>query len=137
MRMRTKKKNRKRIGTSLVLLAAALLPLLPSAAAAKKKPAPDTYAVISGSVFEENSYALPDADVTLVAEVPSGARAAKAEKMQAISSPRGEFVFHVPPGPMHYTVKVAAKGYQSAQKSVAVEGQERVEVTFQLARESK
>jgi hypothetical protein len=143
--MKTKKKKRKKIGTSLVqstslmliaslvLLAAALLP---AAAAAKKKPALDVYAVISGSVFQESGFALPDADITLVAESPSGA-SGKAEKMEAVSDARGEFVVRVPPGPAHYTVVVAAKGYQSLRKSVAVEGQERVEVTFQLDRESK
>jgi hypothetical protein len=135
-----KKKSTKRIGTrpgpgiSLVLLVAALLPV---ASSAKKKPALDTYAVISGSIFQESGYALPDADVTLLAEPPSGEKPGKAEKMQAVSDARGEFIFRVPPGPMHYTIVVAAKGYQTLRKSVAVEGQERVEVTFQLERESK
>jgi hypothetical protein len=136
--MRKKKKRKKRIGTSLVLLIAALLPV---AAAAKKKPALDTFAVISGSVFQESGYALPDAAATLVAEPPSGGAAGgapvKAQKMEAVSDARGEFIFRVPPGPMHYSIVVAAKGYQTMRKSVAVEGEERVEVTFQLERESK
>ena len=138
--MRTKKKRKKRIGTSLMgsslvlLVAAALLPL---AAAAKKKPALDTYATVSGSVFQEAGYALPDAAVTLVAEPASGGAPVKAQKMEAVSDSRGEFIFRVPPGPMNYAVVVAAKGYQSLRKSVTVEGQERVEVTFQLERESK
>ena len=138
-----KKKRKKRIGTSLiggsligtgvVLLLAAFVPV----AAAKKKPALDTYAVISGSVFQESGYALPDAAVTLVAEPASGGAAVKEQKMEAVSDARGEFIFRVPPGPMNYAIVVAAKGYQSLRKSVAVEGQERVEVTFQLERESK
>jgi hypothetical protein len=132
--MRKKKKSLKRIGTSLLLVFAALLPV---AAAAKKKPALDVYAVVSGSVFQESGYALPDADVTLVVESPSGASTAKSDKQQTVSDDRGEFIFRIPPGPAHYTVIVAAKGYQSSRKSVAVEGQERVEVTFQLDRESK
>jgi hypothetical protein len=133
-RMRMKNKRKKRIGISLVLLAAALLPV---ASAAKKKPALDTYAVISGSVFQESGYALADAAVTLVAEPASGGAAVKAQKMEAVSDARGEFLFRVPPGPMNYAIVVAAKGYRSLRKSVTVEGQERVEVTFQLERESK
>ncbi len=134
-----KKKRKKRIGTSLIgtsvlLLLAAFVPV---AAAAKKKPALDTYAVISGSVFQESGYALADAAVTLVAEPASGGAAVKEQKMEAVSDARGEFIFRVPPGPMNYAIVVAAKGYQSLRKSVAVEGQERVEVTFQLERESK
>jgi hypothetical protein len=128
------KKRKKRIGTSLLLLVAAWLPV---AAAAKKKPALDTYATVSGSVFQESGYALPEAAITLVAEPASGGAPAKAQKMEAVSDARGEFIFHVPPGPTNYTVVVAAKGYQSMRKSVTVEGQERVEVTFQLERESK
>jgi hypothetical protein len=122
------------IGISVVLLAAALLPVV---AAAKKKPALDTYAVISGSVFQESGYALPDAAVTLVAEPASGDSGVKPQKMEAVSDARGEFIFRVPSGPMHYAIVVAAKGYQSLRKSATVEGQERVEVTFQLDRESK
>ena len=57
--------------------------------------------------------------------------------MEAVSDARGEFVFRVPPGPTHYTVTVHAKGYQSQRKTVSVQDQERVEVTFQLERESK
>jgi hypothetical protein len=111
--------------------------LVPIAAAAKKKPALDTYAMISGSVFQDSGYALPDADVTLVAEPSSGGAAVKAQKMEAASDARGEFIFRVPPGPMNYAIAVSAKGYKSLKKSVTVDGQERVEVTFQLDRESK
>jgi hypothetical protein len=128
------KRRKKRIGTSLLLLVATLLP---AAAAAKKKPALDTYAMISGSVFQESGYALPEAAITLIAEPPSGGAPVKAQKMEAVSDARGEFIFRVPPGPTNYAIVVAAKGYQSMRKSVMVEGQERVEVTFQLERESK
>jgi hypothetical protein len=38
---------------------------------------------------------------------------------------------------MNYDIVVAAKGYQSVRKSVSVEGQERLEVSFQLEREPK
>jgi len=128
--MKRKRNRKKRIGTSLALLLAAFLPL---AAAPKKKPALDTYAIVSGSVFQESGYALPDAHVILTAE----GQPDKPKKMETTSSDRGEFVFRVPPGPMHYTVTVEAKGYQSQRKTVSVEDQERVEVTFQLERESK
>jgi hypothetical protein len=128
------KKRKKRIGTSLLLLVATLLP---GAAAAKKKPEPDTYAMISGSVFQESGYALPEAAITLIAQPASGSTAAKAQKLEAVSDARGEFIVRVPPGPANYTIVVAAKGYQIMRKSVMVEGLERVEVTFQLERESK
>jgi hypothetical protein len=138
MRMKTKRKPRKRSGTRdvrrvlLGLLLSAVLPLLPLKAAPKKKPALDTYAIVSGSVFDGRGYALPDANVTLVSDAQP-----KTKPLEAVSDARGEFVFRVPPGPAHYTVTVAAKGYRGESKSVSVQDQERVEVTFQLDQESK
>jgi hypothetical protein len=128
--MKTKKRKKKRIGISLILAAAVLVPL---AAYPKKKAALESYAVISGNVFNESAFALPDATATLTADPAP----AKPEKMEAVSDSRGEFVFRVPPTAMRYTIVVAAKGYKSMQKSVSVEGEERLEVTFQLERESK
>ncbi|MGP0070419.1 MAG: carboxypeptidase-like regulatory domain-containing protein [Bryobacteraceae bacterium] len=149
--MKRKRKPRKRIGTSRALLAcllaAVLLPaaFLPIQAAPKKKPALDTYALISVSVFDDGGYALAGANVTLVPEVESGSSSdssldktkAKSKPLEAVSGDRGEFVFRVPPGPKRYVVTADAKGYQSQRKTVAVEDQERVEVTLQLERQSK
>ena len=134
---------RKRIGISGILLPALLLAALPSlVAAGKKKPALDTYAILSGSVFNDSGYALPDAEVTVAPEAQPGVsprqgHSDKIKPLEAASDARGEFVLRVPPGPAHYIVTVAAKGYQSQRKNVSVEDQERVEVTFQLERESK
>jgi hypothetical protein len=46
-------------------------------------------------------------------------------------------VFRVPASAMHYTLKVAAKSFQTQEKSVTVASEERVDVTFQLQPESK
>ncbi len=133
MRMKKKRKPRKRTGTSLRLVGALLLvALLTLGAAPKKKPVLETYALISGSVFNDSGYALPDADVTIAPEAQN-----KTKPLEAVSDARGEFVVRVPPGPANYIVAVHAKGYQSQRKSVPVNDQERVEVTFQLDRESK
>jgi hypothetical protein len=136
--MKKKRKPKKRIGTSLLFFSALLLIAFLPSAAAKKKPSLDTYAIVSGTVFDGNGYALPDANLTLAPESETGpAHGDKTKPMETVSSARGEFAFRVPPGPMRYSVAVAAKGYQSQQKSVSVQDQERVEVTFQLDRESK
>jgi hypothetical protein len=131
---------RKRIGTSWTLVPALLLAafLLPVAGAnplpgIKKKPALDTYATLSGSVFSDSGYALPDADISVVPQ----SQPDKVKPMQAVSDARGEFVFRVPPGPAQYSITISAKGYKRQSKSVSVEDQERVEVTFQLEPESK
>ena len=133
--MRKKRKRKKRIGISLALLLAAFLPL--AAAPKKKPPLPDTYVIVSGSVFQDTGYALPGADVTLALDTQSASAPDKMKPIQLVSDARGEFVVRVPPGPRSYTVAVRAKGFQSQQKSISVNDQERVEVTFQLERESK
>lgn len=137
--MRKKRKPKKRIGTSALVPVLLLAAVLPLASASKKKAGSDTYAVVSGSVFDSSGYALPDADVTLAPEnaASSVTGAPKAKPLQAVSDARGEFIFRVPPGPAHYVLTVAAKGRQSRQKTVSVENQERIEVTFQLEAESK
>jgi Carboxypeptidase regulatory-like domain len=137
---RTKRRRspKKRIGISRwALPALLLLSFLPLRAAPKKKPALDTYAVLSGSVFTDGGYALPGADVTVAPEVPGDGSPKKTKPVEMVSDARGEFVVRVPPGPMHYLVNVSAKGYQSQQKTVGVQDQERVEVTFQLEPQSK
>ncbi len=122
-----------KIGTKPVLAAVLLLAFcLALRAASKKKPADDTYAIVSGTVFDPSGYALPDANAKLTFEAP-----AKTKPLEAVSSSRGEFVFRVPPGPAHYTVMVSAKGFESQSKTVEVQDQERVEVTFQLDKQSK
>jgi len=129
-----KRKPRKRTGTSLGLLLTLLVAAFPPLAAApKKKPVLDTYAVVSVSVFDDSGYALTGAEVILAPDV----QPTKANTIEMVSGARGEAVVRVPPGPMHYNATVHAKGFQSQRKTVSVEDQERVEVTFQLERESK
>jgi len=130
--------RKKRTGIRAALLTGLVLAgLLSPALAAKKKPAQDTPAIVSGSVFDDRGYALADANVTLAPEDEAGAVKGKEKPREAVSDARGEFVFHVPAGPARYTVSVAARGHRSQQKSIMLEDQERVEVTFQLEPLSK
>jgi hypothetical protein len=134
MRMRRKKK-RKKIGISLALLLIALssAPILGQ----KKKAAPATYGVVAGSVFRESGYSLPDAQITLLQDPQAGSSPAKAKKLESVSDARGEFSFHVPPAPMRYIVRVKARGYESQEKPVDFQGEERIDLTFQMEPESK
>ena len=134
MKTRKKRKRKKRIGINLLL---SLIAILPQAQAAKKTSAPESYAVVSGTVFREPGFALPNATVTLTADPPSDAPATKIKKLQSISNSRGEFVFRVPPANMRYTVRAAFRGYHPEEKSVQVEGEARMEVTLSLHEESK
>ena len=136
MRKKTKKrrKRKKRIGISLLLLLIAA-PL--AAEAGKKTVEPESYALISGTVFRDPGFALPNAAVTLTPIPPPQTPPAKVKKMQTVCNARGEFVFRVAPASMRYTVQAAAKGYHPEEKSVDVEGEARIEVTLSLHKESK
>jgi len=134
MRTRRKKRSRKRIGTSLILFLAAVL--FPAWAAGSK--AAQSYALVAGTVFQQSGYALPGAAVTLAPDPQPGVRLPKGlKKTHTTSNSRGEFVFRVPAGPMHYTLKAEANGFLSQEKSVEIQGEERADVAFQMQPRSK
>jgi hypothetical protein len=133
MRMKMKRRRKKRTGISLLLLATAFL--LP--AEADKKKALEPYALLEGTVFRETGFSLPNAEIVVIPDPPPGTPPAKIKKMQAVSDAHGEFAFRLPTASMRYTVKVSAKGYRSEEKSVTVQGEDRVDVNFQLHEDSK
>jgi hypothetical protein len=118
-------------------LAAAVLACILPVQAARKKSLQETYSLIAGTVFSAKGYALPDADVVLAPDPQPDSVPLKLKKLQAVSDSRGEFAFRVPPGAMHYVISASAKGYRAAQKTVVLQGDDRVDVTFQLDPESK
>ena len=64
--------------------------------------------------------------------------AVKVKKMQTISDARGEFVFRVPTGPMRYIDHgVPPRATEANGNPHGPEGEEHIEVTFQLEPESK
>lgn len=87
----------------------------------------DEYALIYGTVFRPTGHAMPGAEVVLQSD---GGKALKTK-----SSARGEFTFRVPAKPLRYTVTVKAAGFKTESKSVSVQADERVDVTFLLENE--
>ena len=97
---------------------------------APKEPEPD--AVIAGTVFRDPGFAQPGASVVLAL------KSAPAKKLQqAITSPRGEFAFHVPAGPNTYLVTATLKGFETAREEIEIQGQEQINATLLLVAESK
>lgn len=134
--MKRKKRNGTRTMRTLSLAAILLASVLP-VQASKKKGTLETYALIVGTVFSASGYALPDANVTLTPDPQPDSAPLKIKKLQVVSDSRGEFAFRVPPGAMHYIVGASAKGYRAAQKPVIVQGEDRVDISFQLDPEAK
>jgi Carboxypeptidase regulatory-like domain len=116
----------------LILLLCAL-----GADAGSKKKVPEVYAVVGGTVFRDPGLALPEVQVTLTPDPEPGQPASIIKKLTAISDRRGEFAFRVPVTAMRYTIRAVAKGYGPQQKSVSVEGEQRVDATLTLQPESK
>ena len=129
--MRKKNKKKRTNGSDILLV---LLCLALPAAGGHKKNQAEPYAVIAGTVFRDPGFALPGAEVTLT---PDSSSDVKIKKMKAISNTRGEFGFHVPAISMRYTLKASAKGFHPEEKPVAIQSDERIDVTFSLASESK
>jgi hypothetical protein len=109
---------------------------LPAAEKPRKQKPVESYALVAGTVFREPGFALPGAEVILTAAPDAPSNGPRVKKQKAATDGRGEFAFRVPPEGMKYVVMVSAKGMKNQEKTVSVQGEERVEVTFMLAPES-
>lgn len=131
------KKRMTRSGSSALLILLVGCIGAEAAGAAKKKAGVEPYAVVGGTVFRDPGLAFPDAQVTLTPDPAPGQPASPIKKLSAISDRRGEFAFRVPVTAMRYTIRASAKGYTPQQRTVSVEGEQRVDATFTLEPESK
>lgn len=93
---------------------------------------PEPYAIVTGTVFRDPGFAQPGASVIL-----SLKSAPKKKLQEQISSPRGEFSFHVPAHPNTYLLTASLKGFQTVQKEVEIQGEEQINATLLLIPESK
>lgn len=132
--MKTPMKRTKatRTGNKVVAVAAAIALFAPLGFSAKKeKRAPEAFAVIAGTVYRPPGFALPGVSV-VVAPEQTEAGSIKLKKSEAVTDARGEFTVRVPPVPAKWRVDVNMKGYRPEQKSVSVEGEQRVDLSFVL-----
>ena len=126
----------RRIGSSLAILLA--LSFAPASRGEKKRQqSTETYGLVGGTVFRESGFSLPGATVVIAPDPQPGQTAVKIHSPKAVSDSRGEFAFRVPVAAMRYTVKAEMKGFQPQQKSVDIEGEQRVDVTLILPAVSK
>lgn len=90
---------------------------------------------MGGTVFRESGLALPGAEVTLAADAENAGQK-KGKPQKQITDARGEFAFRVPSEPRRYTVTATAKHFQSREKTIAIQGYERTDVTLTLPESS-
>lgn len=132
MRMKTRtttKRTKTRTGSSF--LAALLLLTGAGAGHGKDKKASVPYAIIAGTTFRPPGFALPGAKSRIAPESSSSGRT-KLKSAEVQTDARGEFALRVPVVPMKWTVHVQANGYESQAKSVSIDGEQRVDLSFQL-----
>ncbi len=87
--------------------------------------------MIAGTVFRDTGLSLPGAEITIT-PLPAGEQKTKVRPVKVVSDARGEFVVRVPPGPARYRVAASARGYQTAERTVEIQGEERVDLNFLL-----
>jgi hypothetical protein len=129
--MRTKTGSRLS-SAGLVLLVLLAVPALSAKKPKKTSEASQPFAMIAGTVFRPPGFALPGAVIQIEPESES-----KSKKVKTVSDSRGEFAVRVPPVPMKYTVTVTSNGYQAQQRTVAIEGEQRKDLSIQLEPEAK
>ena len=132
MKTKRSRRTRKKRSISLVFAIAACCVCASAAGPRDKHAKAEPYGILAGTVFRDNGYALPGAEVKIAPEPPPGAKPPKLKVHEAVSDHRGEFAFRVPVEPMHYRVHVKAKGFGEMEKTVAMEGEERIDVSFAL-----
>ena len=131
--------RRRKTGASFLpgfLAAALLLGASAVAETGQKRRGQQPYALVAGTVFREDGLSLRGARVVLEPQGEAGGRQ-RLRKQEALSDARGEFAFRVPPVPAEYLVTATAPGYQSQERRVQIQGEERIDVFFRLPRASK
>lgn len=97
----------------------------------------EPYALIAGTVFRQSGFVLPGAEITVTARpTDAAARKGKFKRATTVADGRGEFAVRVPVEPMRYLVTVRARGFRPQEKLVEIEGDQRVDLFFQLQPES-
>jgi hypothetical protein len=89
------------------------------------------HAVVAGTVFRDPGFAQPGATVSLARKDQPGKKLDQVE-----SNYRGEFSFHVPPGPATYVVTATLKGFKPERQEFEISGEEQVNATLLLIPES-
>ena len=117
----------------LTLLLAAVSFL--SAKDKKKRPEPaDSYAVIAGTIFRSEGFALGGAEVSVSESPGTGAtdNSKHLKTLKATTNDRGEFAVRVPAVPAKYRIDVKMRGFEPQAKDVSIEGEQRKELNFLL-----
>lgn len=99
----------------------------------EKEKQAEPFALLIGTCFDETGFSLSGAKVII--QLMSSESGTK--KWERLSSPRGEFAVRLPPGKNSFRVTASKDGFQSAEKTVSFEGEERLDLMLHLQREPR
>ena len=90
-----------------------------------------TASLIAGTTFRPPGFALPGSRVRIE---PRGTESGgvRLKPAESVTDSRGEFAVRVPVVPMEWTVRVHADGYHPQARTVSVDGEQRVDLSFVL-----
>jgi hypothetical protein len=112
-------------GPQILLVALLASGLTLTALDPKEKEKPE--ALLSGSVFTAEGFALPGIAVSIKHQDD------RKPRWRAVSDSRGEFVVHLPAGAARYEVTTRSKHHENQTKTVEVRDREVVMVIFRLS----
>lgn len=132
-RTRKPRTRKKRIGNNLIVLAAVLGLFCSTLTAAKKGKAKESlpHAVIAGTVYRPPGFAMPGVEVAITPEKRE-VDGVKLKKVEVSTDARGEWAVRVPPVPATWKVDVKRSGYRPEQRSVQIEGEQRLDLSIVL-----
>jgi hypothetical protein len=96
----------------------------------KEKPAA-AFALIAGTTFRAPGFALPGSRVRVEPRAPESS-GVRLKAVEVLTDSRGEFALRVPVVPMEWTVHVQVNGYHPQIRTVRVDGEQRVDLSFIL-----
>ncbi|HYI95807.1 MAG TPA: hypothetical protein VEX68_19860 [Bryobacteraceae bacterium] len=97
----------------------------------KEKPETAAYALLAGTVYRPPGFALSGVKVFIEPE-QSESNGVKLKKSQVVTDSRGEWVMRVPPVPAKWRINVKVNGYRPEERSVSVQGEQRVDSSIVL-----
>jgi hypothetical protein len=112
------------------LLAGASPPPPEQKVPAKKSKKDYSYALLFGTVFDENGRLVRGAGIRVSEKEGK-------KRWEATTDIQGEFAVHLPAKAAVYLVEVSAPGFQGDRQEVAFAGDERQDLVFRLARKQQ
>jgi hypothetical protein len=130
-RMKTKTSGNSRLWIARLLLAVCFTS--PALAEKKNRQKEDgressPYALVAGTIYRPPGFALGGANVTITTEPP-----VKGSKpIKVVTDSRGEFAVRLPTSPSKYRVDIIKEGFKAEQRTVSVQGEERLDLSIVL-----